>query len=219
MVEGRAEEHMSSDAKSVILDRIRKAQVALTPSPDPVPERPSRNRHEVIDQFVEYVEEYRASVTRVSELELAEAIGQKLSERNSATAVIPFDIPDNWMSKTVTWVRDLPDRPLTHTELDKIDAVLTGSAVSIAETGTVVLDGGFAQGRRALTLIPDHHVCVVFADQVVDGIPEAVAKLEGAVRAGRPLTMISGPSATSDIELSRVEGVHGPRKLDIILVE
>lgn len=210
---------MSSEAKSVILDRIRQANVTSSLMPAPLPTGPERSRKEVVDQFVEYVEEYRASVTRVSEPELAESIGRKLAERNSAKVVIPFDLPDSWMAEEIAWVRDLPVRPLTHAELDEIEAVVTGSAVSIAETGTVVLDGGFAQGRRALTLIPDHHVCVVFADQVVDSVPEAVSKLESSVSAGQPLTMISGPSATSDIELSRVEGVHGPRKLDIILVE
>ena len=103
-------------------------------------------------------------------------------------------------------------------ELDAVDGALTGCALAIAETGTVVLDGGPACGRRALTLVPDHHVCVVRGDQVVAGVPDAVAALSAAAAEGRPITFVSGPSATSDIELQRVEGVHGPRKLDVVVV-
>ncbi|HEY5726071.1 MAG TPA: LUD domain-containing protein, partial [Methylomirabilota bacterium] len=102
-------------------------------------------------------------------------------------------------------------------ELDRLDGTLTGCALGIAETGVLVLDGGAGQGRRALTLVPDFHVCVVRAGQVVDLVPEAVERLEPAVREGRPLTFIAGPSATSDIELNRVEGVHGPRTLRIVV--
>ena len=110
------------------------------------------------------------------------------------------------------------DDGLSVRELDELDGALTGCAVAIAETGTFVLDGGSGQGRRALTLVPDLHICVVREDQVVGLVPEAVGKLEDAVRTGRPLTFVSGPSATSDIELDRVEGVHGPRVLHVVLV-
>jgi L-lactate dehydrogenase complex protein LldG len=110
------------------------------------------------------------------------------------------------------------DAGLSVAQLDGLDGALTGCAVAIAETGTFVLDGGPGQGRRALTLVPDLHICVVREDQVVGLVPEAVRELEDAVRAGRPLTFVSGPSATSDIELDRVEGVHGPRVLHVVLV-
>jgi L-lactate dehydrogenase complex protein LldG len=111
------------------------------------------------------------------------------------------------------------DEPaLSAQALDQLDGVLTGCALAIAETGTIVLDGGERSGRRALTLVPDWHVCVVEADAVVAGVPDAVATLAGAAAEGRPITLVSGPSATSDIELDRVEGVHGPRNLDVIVV-
>ena len=120
---------------------------------------------------------------------------------------------DAWLvADGVERVSDTP--PLPSAELDGIDAVITGCAIAIAETGTIVLDGGPDQGRRALTLIPDHHLCVVRAGQVVDDVPAAVAALDPR----RPLTWISGPSATSDIELRRVEGVHGPRHLYVLIV-
>ena len=103
-------------------------------------------------------------------------------------------------------------------ELDELDGTLTGCEVAIAETGTIVLrSGGAAQGRRAMTLVPDLHVCVVAEDRILGSVPEAIAALEGAARDGDPLTLVSGPSATSDIELSRVEGVHGPRTLHVIV--
>jgi L-lactate dehydrogenase complex protein LldG len=106
------------------------------------------------------------------------------------------------------------DDQLSVAQLEGADGVITGCAVAIAETGTLILDGSAGQGRRLLTLIPDYHLCVVFADQVVADVPQALARLE----ATRPLTMISGPSATSDIERNRVEGVHGPRTLEVIIV-
>jgi L-lactate dehydrogenase complex protein LldG len=113
----------------------------------------------------------------------------------------------------------LRDTGLTNAQLDESDGVLTGCALGIAQTGTIVLDSGPLQGRRVLTLLPDYHLCVVRADQIVDLVPEAITQLDQAVREQRrPITFISGPSATSDIELNRVEGVHGPRTLEVLVV-
>jgi L-lactate dehydrogenase complex protein LldG len=110
------------------------------------------------------------------------------------------------------------DPPLSAAALDGLDGVLTGCALAIAETGTIVLDGGESSGRRALTLVPDWHICIVEAASIVAGVPDAVAALAEAAAEGRPITFVSGPSATSDIELDRVEGVHGPRTLDVVVV-
>jgi L-lactate dehydrogenase complex protein LldG len=112
----------------------------------------------------------------------------------------------------------VPDTGLSARELDELDGALTGCALAIAETGTIVLDGGPFQGRRALTLVPDYHLCLVPEQAIVELVPEAVERLQPAVREGRPLTLISGPSATSDIELNRVEGVHGPRTLHVVMI-
>jgi L-lactate dehydrogenase complex protein LldG len=124
---------------------------------------------------------------------------------------IPPGLPDSWRPSSA-----IADHGLDADELDRLDGVLTGCTVAIAETGTLVLAGGGAEGRRALTLVPDLHICVVHADQIVESVPEAFASLRGLER--RPLTFVSGPSATSDIELQRVEGVHGPRTLVVLIV-
>ncbi|HQR25469.1 MAG TPA: lactate utilization protein C [Nocardioides sp.] len=154
--------------------------------------------------FAERVADYRATVVRCAPKEVQTAIGDALAGRS---VVVPAGLP---------WPVDgaVVDSGQSPAELDRIDAVVTGATLGIAVTGTVVLDHGPGQGRRALSLVPDLHVCVVRADQVVPGVPEAVARLDPS----RPQTWISGPSATSDIELTRVEGVHGPRTLVVLLV-
>lgn len=205
---------MDGSGKREVLLRIAGAAVRPVAPLELAAASVSRDRKEIVDQFAEFAEEYRAHVVRVSESELAEAVRQRLEVRGSQRVVIPPDLAREWLGT----VEAEPDVAFDNRKLSEMDAVVTGSAVAIAETGTIVLDAGAGQGRRALSLIPDHHICVVFEDQVVDSVPEAVAAVEGAVREGRPLTWISGPSATSDIELCRVEGVHGPRILDVILV-
>lgn len=193
-------------ARDEIFSKIRTAlRDAPTPAPASRSYRDAGYDGNVLDLFVENVEDYRATVTRCSEERLAAAIAGVIG---AATVVVPPGL--EWLVEGA-----VPDTGQTATELDRLDGVVTAAAVGIARTGTIVLDHGPDQGRRALSLVPDLHVCVVRADQVVYGVPEAVARLDPA----RPQTWISGPSATSDIELTRVEGVHGPRSLHVILVE
>jgi L-lactate dehydrogenase complex protein LldG len=193
-------------AREEILARVR---AALGDAPPPVlPTRDYRRAGAAdVELFAERVADYRATVHR--SLDLTGVLA------GTTTLVVPADLPVQWLAAYPGAVRrDEPPIPVA--ELDAAGvSVLTGCAVAIAETGTIVLDTGPAQGRRALTLVPDHHVCVVRADQIVATVPEGLARLADPTR---PLTFISGPSATSDIELNRVEGVHGPRRLDIIVV-
>jgi len=204
---------MSSEARLEILSRIYRAGAhKLTAEAVPGAAEPvAPARSATVEQFAEYAAEYRAQVRACTETELPATIAEVL---DGERAILPPGLPAGWM----TGERHATDSGQTHRELSGFEAVVTGCAVAIAETGTVVLDHGAGQGRRALTLVPDHHVCVVFESQVVQSMPQGVAALGRSVRAGQPLTFISGPSATSDIELSRVEGVHGPRRLDIVLV-
>jgi L-lactate dehydrogenase complex protein LldG len=207
-----------TDAKAALLGRIR-AALAGAPGEVAVPrayhQTSGAARERLVHDFVERASDYRAAVYRVGEAGLRDRVAAVCAERSAARLAVPSDLPDAWLSEGVTWVRDAG---LAHRELADLDGVLTGCALAVAQTGTVVLDGGAYQGRRALTLLPDLHLCVVFEHHIVGTVPEAVAALAEAARARRPLTFISGPSATSDIELSRVEGVHGPRNLVILLV-
>jgi L-lactate dehydrogenase complex protein LldG len=213
-----------SGAREAILERVRAAtrDVPASERPEDVAvERGYRHdapgsREELIERFAERVADYRATVLRVGASELAEAIRSACAERGARRVVVPGDLPAEWRAEGIEW---LEDDGLTPEALDAADGVVTGCAVGIAETGTFVLDAGAHQGRRALTLLPDLHVCVVREDQVVGSMPEGIARLGDTVRgAGRPITFISGPSATSDIELNRVEGVHGPRTLVVLIV-
>jgi len=193
-----------------ILGRVRQA---LGDAPHPTAEVPrgyrgvgdDLDRSAVLARFVERVEDYRATVTWCRAAEVAEVLARAVAGRSVVVpAGLPWPVPGS-----------VDDAGQSAAELDAIDAVVSGAALGIAATGTVVLDHGPGQGRRALTLVPDLHVCVLGAAQVVAGVPQAVARLDPA----RPQTWISGPSATSDIELDRVEGVHGPRTLHVVLVD
>ena len=174
-------------------------------------------RTEILEQFAERTAEYKAEVIRGFEGELSALLERICQERNLCRVVVPAGL-EVGLPSGVTAVYDQPER-LTPEQLETCDAVLSSCALGIAETGTIVLDGGPGQGRRVLSLIPDTHLCIVRERQLVGSVPEGVAALEASILAGRALTFISGPSATSDIELSRVEGVHGPRNLVVLLLE
>ncbi|MEV0309439.1 LutC/YkgG family protein [Nonomuraea fuscirosea] len=181
-------------AREEILARIGRAVAGGAEVDIPRDYRTERQVEDLVGLFAERVDDYRAIVHVVPAADLPATIDACLGQRRMI-------VPDGF------------DRPGGWSDLKSADGVVTNCAVAIAETGTIVLDHGPGQGTRAQTLVPDYHLCVVRADQIVAGVPEAVARLDPA----RPLTWISGPSATSDIELNRVEGVHGPRTLEVII--
>ena len=213
-------------AKETILWRINHAtrDVPEGERPEDVPvERGYRTedggtREEMVARFAERTAEYDAKVSRVAHDELAGVIEETLRRRGVERLVVPPYLPKDWIPEGIQTMPDSSGSRLTNQELDESDGVLTGCAFGIAQTGTIVLDAGRAQGRRALTLLPDYHLCVVREEQIVGLVPEAFTGLEETVKAeGRAVTFISGPSATSDIELNRVEGVHGPRTLEVLI--
>jgi L-lactate dehydrogenase complex protein LldG len=169
-----------------------------------------------VDLFCQRVADYRATVRRVRSDELPGALMAACEQRNARRIAVPAQA----IAWTVEGVELVPDDPpLSSRQLDELDGVLSGCALAIAETGTIVLDGVGASGRRALTLVPDYHLCVVRSEDIVPSVPDGVAALAHVAAEGRPITFISGPSATVDIELVRVEGVHGPRTLDVFVVD
>ncbi len=213
------------NAREEILSRVRVA-LADVVQPDPVADVPIAWEYgrvtpmpDVLARFVEMCEDYKATVARCAAADVAARVAGLLGEAGVRSVVLPGGLDAAWREAiAAAGITVHDDEPqLSRTELDAIDAVVTAAAVGIAETGTIVLDHAADQGRRALTLVPDTHLVVVRADQVVSDVPESVVRLAPAVTDGAPLTWISGPSATSDIELSRVEGVHGPRNLIVVL--
>jgi L-lactate dehydrogenase complex protein LldG len=195
-------------SRDVVLGRVR-AALANATKPAEVP-RDYRRTFEPpdLDLLVDRLVDYRAEVHRTADVAAAVAA---IVPRD-ATLVVPPSLPPEWLPPTV---RALPDDGLEAGAIAAADGVLTAATVAVAETGTIVLDGSPDQGRRIITLLPDLHICVLRPAQVVAAVPEAIARLDPR----RPLTWISGPSATSDIELDRVEGVHGPRRLHVILLD
>ena len=208
-------------AREEIMNRIKSA---LRDAPEiPVVPREYRRSSTMtaqqrLEQLVDRLVDYKANVF----LTPAAGAPAKLAELLSGTAaiVVPHGLPQEWLAElkndagTPAVHVDAPDAPLTVAELDAVDAVVTAAAVAVSETGTIMLDGSDDQGRRIISLVPDRHICVLRAGDIVEVLPEAIARLE----ATRPQTWISGPSATSDIELERVEGVHGPRTLDVMIL-
>lgn len=204
-------------ARDDVLTRIRTALAGQPPSGEiPRSYRLVSNRlpgsDSAIALFVDRLTDYKATVHRTNAAALVQTLTTVL--RSAASVVLPAGAPPEWRNACNEVHIDGDPVSLSAAQLDGIAAVVTGCRVAIAETGTIVLDAGPDQGRRVLTLVPDHHVVVVRAEQVVASVPESLTRLDPS----RPLTLISGPSATSDIEFKRVEGVHGPRVLDVVLV-
>ncbi|RLP86572.1 LUD domain-containing protein [Micromonospora sp. CV4] len=196
-------------SRELILGRLRAALGASPTTPGEVTRdyRPAGGAVD-LDVLVHRLTDYRATVHRCADGEVAQVVDAILGGRR---VVVPPGLPRRWLPDTV---EVLTDDELPTDQVDAADGVVTAAAVAVAETGTVILDAGPAQGRRVISLLPDVHVCVLRTDQVVAGVPDALARLGP----DRPLTWISGPSATSDIELNRVEGVHGPRNLHVVIV-
>ncbi|MFF9340437.1 MULTISPECIES: lactate utilization protein C [unclassified Streptomyces] len=210
---------MSQNSRERVLGRIRRALAdtprAAEPARDYLTSHAPEDPAALLDLLHENLADYRAIVHRATESELPALIAEILDRHGARTVAVPPGLPSPWLSGTTAEQRHDEETPLTPHDLDTTDAVVTGCALAIAETGTIVLDGGPGQGRRALTLVPDVHICVVHAaDRIVASVPRALPRIDPA----RPLTWISGPSATSDIELDRVEGVHGPRVLQVVLL-
>ena len=176
---------------------------------------PTPGAADVVARFCERAAEYRAEVRRVAAGGVEAAVADVCAAHGARRLAVPPGAPQHLPGLELV----VDDPPISARGLDQLDGVLTGCALAIAETGTVVLDGGERSGRRALTLVPDFHVCLVEAAAIHASVPDAIAALAPAAAEGRPLTFVSGPSATSDIELERVEGVHGPRTLVILVLE
>ena len=206
-------------AREEILSRIDSALGAGVAVPD-VPRGynlagsgPPAGDADVVARFCERAAEYRATVRRVDAGAVDDAIADACREHGAKRLAVPA--AGRRHVAGVELVVD--DPPISPRGLDRVDGVVTGCALAIAETGTIVLDGGAESGRRAITLVPDLHICVVDSRRIHASVPDAIAELAPPAAEGRPLTFVSGPSATSDIELERVEGVHGPRELVILV--
>lgn len=209
-----------SGAKEEILARIRGA-LGGTTAPPTMREQVAKEYRfqgtlsaaERIELFIDRLHDYDAVVHRAAPHEIPSAIARALQARGKSGLLVPLGIPNQWLPGGFLFQRDTG---LTYDEIDKSEGVLTGCAAAIALTGTIVLRHSEAEGRRALTLVPDYHLCVVHEQQIVETVPEGIAQM--STYAPAPITTVSGPSATSDIEMTRIKGVHGPRTLEVILV-
>jgi L-lactate dehydrogenase complex protein LldG len=210
-------------AREEVLALVQEAlrDVPVTECPEDAP--PARERRaddggpeRRVARFAERVADDRGNVRLVARADVPAAVADALRARGARRVIVPPDLPAEWRPVDTEL---LVDGELADDVLDAADGVLTGCVLGIAETGTIVLDGGARQGRRAITLLPDYHLCVVEASQIVGTVPEAIAALDAAARERRPITFVSGPSASSDAELRRFEGVHGPRSLEVLVVD
>jgi L-lactate dehydrogenase complex protein LldG len=207
-------------ARELILERIRASLGEQAGAGVTIPRGYRRSgrleREELVALLCERIGDYRARVRRCAVAELGAVIAEELEAQGARRVCVASGVPSDWRGGAIEW---LPDEQLELDALDGVDGVLTGCTLAIAETGTIALSAAPAEGRRAITLVPDLHVCVIEEHQVVETVPEAIAALGAlATEQRRPITLISGPSATSDIELDRIEGVHGPRRLVVLVV-
>ncbi len=212
-------------ARQEVLARIAEAHRAALP-PELAYEQIAReyrtssdlDQHELTERLIDRLIDYKALVRRCSHDDLSATITAALADRKATSVVVPAGLDETWLALVSSTIRidgSASADQLSVPEVDATDGVITSCATAVAETGTLILDGAAGMGRRMITLIPDYHLCIVLPDQICADVPQALTRLD----ATRPLTMISGPSATSDIELNRVEGVHGPRTLEVIIVE
>ena len=218
---------LRASAKDEILSRVKNAlsDVPANETPEQLViarnyrQQSSEPQAEIVKLFINRLEDYNAGVHHIKETEIAATIADLCQKYTLGQLVMAADVPQAWVPEDVQAWRDEQNQ-LTNEQIGESNsAVLTGCALAIAQTGTIVLDGGPAQGRRALSLLPDYAFCVVREEQIVGLVTEGIRRLEKAVtQRHQPITFISGPSATSDIELSRVVGVHGPRHLDVLIV-
>jgi L-lactate dehydrogenase complex protein LldG len=180
------------------------------------------NAAERSELFIERCREYAATVSTCADTAetIAAAVHAVAVRQAAASLAVPGDLDPGWLTTELSFQTDAPlVAPLSFAQLNATDGVLTACELAIAETGTIVLNAGSGQGRRVISLLPDLHICVVRAAQIVASVPEAIAALQASFHDGAPVTLISGPSATSDIELTRIEGVHGPRRLEIVVAD
>jgi L-lactate dehydrogenase complex protein LldG len=211
-----------SDARAVTLARIRDAigRRAASRAADYAQverryrQESQRSRTELIDLFASRIEHYDGQVLRCGGSDVPTAVSHAVRSRGKGRLHRPVDLDAAWLPDTIAF---LPDQDLAFADLESSEGVLTGCTVAIATTGTIVLTHGPGEGRRALTLVPDYHLAIVYGHQIVDTVPEGLAR--AAAQGSGLLTTISGPSATADIEMTRIKGVHGPRTLDVIVVD
>ncbi len=215
----------AGEARAAILARIRRANSDVEAARHSSPEQGWQSLPRtytlagpldpkaVLELFEQRLDDYGAQVFHSTAAELPQVIARVLTDRQKQRVVIPGGIPETWLPPGISFRQD---DGIAAAELDRCDGVLTTATVAIAATGTIVLQNATGQGRRVLSLVPDYHLCVVLADQVVETVPEAFARLEATSTLST--TFISGPSATADIEMTRIQGVHGPRYLDVLLV-
>jgi L-lactate dehydrogenase complex protein LldG len=218
-----ATDMVTNSARAEVLRRIREAKGGVASAEAVQAEwrsierryrrEATRSREAILEMLVDRLQDYDARVVRAVHVDVRVAAARMLEERKAKRMVVPRGLAAEWLPGGVEFV---VDDALPAAELDQVDGVMTGATLAIAETGTVVLQNVAGQGRRAVTLVPDYHLCVVRVEDVVETVPEAIGRLQAT--AGLATTFVSGPSATADIEMTRIKGVHGPRFLDVILV-